>query len=184
MIISHKYKFIFFDIERTGATSIQSVLTKYDEDGIQFHKHAEYQDVSYFIDIFNIRSDSKYTCFTSIRNPWDHAVSRFEHNKKLNEQEKTFDDFESWITSNKGGQLKSITGKDGNVITKHIIRFENIQGDFDAICERIGIPSEEIPHLNSVSRKHYTEYYSDKTRKIIASQYAQEIEMFSYKFGD
>ena len=68
---------------------------------------------------------------------------------------------------------------------------ENMQTDFDKVIvlanknnARAITKKINIPHYNKSSKKHYSDYYDDETKKIAEEFYGEDIERFNYKFGD
>jgi len=63
-------------------------------------------------------------------------------------------------------------------------KIENLQNDFDFICDQIGISRQKLPHLNKSEHVAYTDYYDDEAIEIIDHLYKNDIEHFNYNFGD
>ena len=128
-----------------------------------------------------------YFKFTFVRNPWDKAVSEWRYFSKIIPDYNI--EFKDSINSKKYWghpypwtehawlQIRFALGCD------FVGRFENLQEHFDIVCDKIGIPQQQLPHTNKTKHKHYTEYYDGETREIIAKKYAKDIEYFGYEFG-
>tara|TARA_Y100000310_G_C20633704_1_gene790045 strand:+ start:113 stop:814 length:702 start_codon:yes stop_codon:yes gene_type:complete len=155
------------------------------------------------LDVWN-----NYFKFAFIRNPWDRLVSLYFHNMKNNEVfrkkydsdvfvQKSFNKFLLKYTSNKKisnkilikgfnyGLLTNIdwiSNSSREPIIDFVGRFENLQEDFDVICKKTGMPKQKLPHENKTNHKHYTEYYNEETKGLVAQKYAKDIEYFGYEF--
>lgn len=195
-MLDHNNKCIFVHIPKTAGQSIEQVfldmpyntvrsLLLYKTDipvkGPQILSHlTAYQ---YLQNCFIPRGyfDS-YFKFSFVRNPWGRLVSWyfFKHPGIP---------FQDWVHNlpNSGGQERlqyDYIHKDGKLLVDMVGRFENLQEDFNLVCDSIGIPQQQLPHKNKTNHKHYTEYYDDETRQIVAEKFAKDIEYFGYKFGD
>ena len=80
-------------------------------------------------------------------------------------------------------QEEWFTDEDGNDLVDAILRFENLQTDFDNACRTIGISCGPLPHLNKSLRSSYKKYYNDEEKAIIAKKEEKIIKRFGYEFG-
>jgi hypothetical protein len=126
----------------------------------------------------NIDHTQYYTA-GMIRNPYDRIISFWKWSSKY--LKKTLNEF---LSEKNISPLLDFFSIDSKVEVNNFIRYENLQEDFNAFCNQIGIPPQQLPHKNSSNHKHYTEYYDDETRQIVAEKYAKDIEYFNYKFGE
>ncbi|MCH2076156.1 MAG: hypothetical protein MK180_04600 [Rhodobacteraceae bacterium] len=61
-----------------------------------------------------------------------------------------------------------------------LVRFENIQSDFDAIAEEFGYPSTKMPHLNAGKVRSYDEYMCEELEELVYQQYRPFFELCNY----
>jgi len=198
MRISHKHKFIFIATPKTGCTSIMHLLNEFSDIkskcGEMPRHHTTYAEA---LKHFDFAKD--YTSFAFARNPWDRCVSNWYYMQRVKTGKgnfsekcknilKKYSSFKDYIMD---GSMHTrfpcfnwLSSDGVHVDIDYACKMENIQEDFDAVCDKIGIPRQTVPHKNVTTHKHYTEYYDDETRQIIAQKYAQDIEYFGYKFGE
>tara|TARA_B100001063_G_C16675332_1_gene508736 strand:+ start:211 stop:456 length:246 start_codon:yes stop_codon:yes gene_type:complete len=71
----------------------------------------------------------------------------------------------------------------GNLLTDFIGRYENLQQDFDAICEYLAIPTSTLPHKRKAKdRSSYQAYYTDEIKAQVENHFAQDIQLLGYTF--
>ena len=152
-----------------------------------------------------------YFKFAFVRNPFEREVSSWEYAHKIVHMYEKYKETKSNLCPDKrvyNQKLQIVKMKNFKTLCsrqftdydtysmfyrdKHteknlldfIGKFENLQEDFNTICDKIGIPQQHLPHKNKSKHKHYTEYYDDETKQIVAERYAKDIEYFGYKFGE
>ena len=204
-MIDHKYKYVYIHIPKTGGTSVEQSL-------IQVHHPEIVKPVAFWpddlkeafvvgnssnqhwsLDMFDKYTD--YRSFCTVRNPFDRIVSEYIyiHNGYNMSRSPLPDlDFPTFVKRDlieslafpyhSQCQIAFINTPINHV--DYIIKFENLQEDFNIVCDKIGIPKQQLPHKNPTKHKHYTEYYDDETREIVAKKYARDIEYFGYEFGE
>ena len=190
VMISHEYTCIFIHIGKTGGTSIEHFFNpdvKLDSSkstrgtGNTDFKGKHYSAIQYkneFESIFDL-----YFKFAFVRNPWDLEISLWKWFDLCFKKKKSF---KKHLESRQGsmGFARWICDSSQTNLVEFIGRFENRQEEFNIVCDKIGIPQQKLPHKNKTKHKHYTEYYDDESREIVAEKYTRDIEYFGYKFGE
>ena len=104
----------------------------------------------------------------------------------------TFEEFVDWIRYSSStcvhpvphtNQLDWLVDPHGNELVDFIGRFESLEADWAQIAERLRLPAE-LPHANAnpEQRPHYSEFYTPRSRDVIAGKFAVDIEYFGYAF--
>jgi len=203
-MIDHTKKFIFVHIPKNAGQSMEICLGGYEDKKklwgiendivLQHLKACELQE-KIGDQVFN-----DYFKFTFVRNPFSKCLSEYFWEKTHLGESLNFND---WVKLKLGDlinqsennttimrqkhnleQYKFIYKTSGKCMVDFVGRFEKLQQDFDIVCDKIGIPRQQLPHINKTNHTHYTEYYDDETREIVAEKYARDIEYFGYEFGE
>ncbi len=205
-MISHKHKCIFVHIPKCGGSSLEYLL---ESNQFSFprhpHRHLSLEGFKLNLQHGSLREQIKYYdirdhyfSFTFVRNPWARICSYFFHLQKWCDGEMragtSFNDFViDLLLSN--GNYKTMSP---NLQRKYFIspcvdwaaeidfigKIENFQEDFNTVCDEIGLARQQLPHTNETKHKHYSEYYNDEAREIVAEKYAEDISRFEYKFNN
>lgn len=199
-----KDNYIFIHIPKTAGESIELQLegysnakyyTNYDHKRRIPNQHLTAHEIKK--ELGKSKFDEKYK-FSIVRNPFSRCISEYFWWIQFHSNHISFKDWVAKQLSNLINisqarpilqrhnieQYKFIYDTNNNILVDFIGRFENLQEDFNTICDKIGIPKQQLPHKNKTKHKHYTEYYDDETREIVAEKYAKDIEYFGYKFGE
>jgi len=214
MFINHKDKWVFIHIPKTGGSSIRNALNPlYDltgplrwsrtipvsnKENKKLEQHDNIIKLDQYLKDKHLSIDN-YFKFCFVRNPWDRCVSMYHYFQHLvnirpnptawrDKVIRNCPDFLSYIRSEQyfapSLQVRQLIDKDNTINIDYVGKIETFQQDFDNICDKIGIPRQKLSHKNKTNHKHYTEYYDDETRDLVAKRCARDIEAFGYKFGE
>ena len=162
--ISSGRRFLFIHPQKTGGSSVYTVLRDLFDDGGSPSEHAHLRDFKI------IQSD--YFKFMTTRNPWDRCVSLIAWHKKSGRNH-------SLRTAARTMMPLSYFGA---AEMDYILRFEHLTQDFAMLCGKLGLPARALPHHNASEHGHRREYFTEETRQIVAERFAEDIERFGYEF--
>lgn len=179
---SEVQKFTWFKVPKVGTRTIMTIL----------HRHCELPKKKSLAP-FDPDTNNDYFRFAFVRNPWDRVVSCYfsrvvpQEDKRFSECfGKSFDYFVDFISNQDlftadphiRLQIALIPINDIDFIG----RYENFENDLQFVLNMIGIETSQIPCVNATPRKHYSKYYTEKTKRAIAKAYKRDIREFGYAF--
>jgi len=130
---------------------------------------------------------NSYFKFAFERNPFDKVVSDYNRRITHNNYDKSFKQYclecSSGLMKFRNG-FKLYSSKDGKIIVDFIGKYENLQDDFNFVCNKLNLSEIELKRKN-VSHKNnynYRTYYDDESKRIVEEQYSKVIKLFNYKF--
>lgn len=207
MIVSHQHRFVFVAIPKTGTHSVRQALRAhlgpddieqvglfvnkrfpYDELAQIKHGHLSLQQVRPFLREENFKN---YFKFAFVRNPYDRFVSYcafMTRNGDMFSRDPTavmrhmlfVEPPEQHILFQ--SQHSLLVDENGYLLTDEIGRVEQMQASYNALCAKIGIPSQALEKVNSTSRRDYRDYYDDELKQGVGRRYARDLDLFGYEF--
>lgn len=207
MIYSHKHNFLYIAVAKTATSLIEGYISsnfhqssfqsifRASDGSNKLHKHSKHIDV-----LNKIPECKKFWSFAFVRNPYDRVVSWFSYltqglndikvqkeHLKIYGADYLSGDFQDFCKNAPdfvfNNQFFHLCDKNNNISIDFVGRYENLQSDFDLVCEKLNISKSKLPTRNKSKHKYYTEYYNDETKEIVANKYAKDIEYFGYEFG-
>lgn len=209
MLISDSHKFIFLRMRKVASRSMRAILQplcipvpdgrlqhllsrarlEWDYHGYVFRAHDSILAAQKRMPPENF---ADYFKFAFVRNPWERLVSEYEfilRNPQHGRYKRVvalgnFPAFIQMQVPRKDAyQLNMLCDKNGRLLMDFVGKLENLDRDWQTVCERIGIAHQALPRENVSDRKPYQEYYSEASVKLVAKHWAREIELFGYSYG-
>lgn len=208
MIVSHRHRFIFAAVPKTGTHSVRRALREQmgEEDVEQVrlfvekrfpwddlaaiqHGHLALRQVRPYL---GEAAFSGYFKFAFVRNPFDRFVSYCAFMLRGGDvfQQRPRDVMRHFLFREPPEQhilfqpqASLLADADGRtLLTDAIGRVEDMQASYEAICARIGIPARALERVNSTQRGDYRRYYDQTLIDGVAKRYAQDLDLFGYSF--
>jgi hypothetical protein len=208
MIVSHRHRFIFAAVPKTGTHSVRQALREQmgeadvEQVGLFVNKRFPWEDLAAIqhghLSLRQVRpylgeeAFSGYFKFAFVRNPFDRFVSYCAFMLRGGDvfQQRPQDVMRLFLFEQPPEnhilfqpQASLLVDEDGKtLLTEAVGRVEDMQGSYDAICARIGIPSRLLDRVNGGRREDYRRYYDQALIDGVAARYAQDLELFGYTF--
>ena len=207
MIISHKHRYVFVQLPRTGTTSIgRELVEKYDGQRMRnFERHVTYD--RFFRHA--TEEEKQYFVFSCIRNPLDKTASLYfkyksDHHAYLDPKKKRRENI--LVGAVRKRQFKYVQKERASFASflekffklpyddwsclshdkfDSIVRFENIDADFAEVLKKLNIEQEgSLPKSNRTAKdaNSYLEVYTPDIRRHAMWIFAPYMVRWGYEF--
>lgn len=79
-------------------------------------------------------------------------------------------------------QFHQLSDASETLLTDYIGRYETYSDSILAICNRAGFNAPIVQRINASTHHHYSAYYSQAAKEMVANAVALDIESFGYQF--
>lgn len=208
MLISDSHRFIFLRMRKVASTSMQTILrpmcvpvpagklahiksrTRLEWD---YHRYVPraHENILAAKRRMPAEKFEDYFKFAFVRNPWERLVSEYEFILKRPEHGrhkrvkglKSFDEFiQMQIPRSDAYQLNMLCDRNSRLLMDFVGKLENLDRDWQSVCNRIGISYHALPRKNVTERKPYQDYYDADAIQQVAKHWAREIALFEYTY--
>ena len=127
--------------------------------------------------------------FCTVRNPFDRFVSycRFINRDTQNMQTGALATMKKTIADKSiqrqplfRPQIEFVTDEAENLLVDFVCRFENLQSDFEKVCEKLGFPAVRLEKVNSTDATNYQSFYDNELKEMTREFYRKDFEFFDY----
>ena len=175
---------------------------------VDFYQHGTAQQC-----LKSLRKSNKnfadYFSFVIVRNPWDRYYSFFKYFKEYAKKYKNKDTSIKWndVAVNQGracvrlfeGKTDKIvlrniiisnarqsdyyTNENDEIVVSHIAKFENLNEEFELLCNKVNVTYSPLSHGNkSVIKGSYHDIYTQDTIDLVAKKENRVIKLKGYKY--
>lgn len=228
-MICHEYRTVFVHVPKTAGRSIEHVflelvgltwetraplLLRANDDPCLGPPRLAHLTASEYVSLGHISQEEfdAYFKFAFVRNPWTRLVSEYKFrgwHKVFSFRDFIFKHFPqpSWsaMYNHVKPQYEFLFDEHGNQLVDFIGKYENLQADFDRVCQLLGLEPPKLPHVGQSDRRkwwypikhplefwrmrrnthpNYTCYYDARAIEFVSQMYHKDIETFGYRFGE
>ena len=187
MFINHKHKFIFIHIPKNAGTSIRNSfnINGYDKKVVsKRYPHSTCSEIKKYIgdNIWN-----EYYKFSFVRNPFDRLVSFYHFHKsdqykhKVGRERAYTQSFKDWVIDTKDKNVIQTQSDYLDEQINFIGSFENLQEDFNLVCNQMDILPYKLPHYNQSQHDSWDTYYDDELTDFVLNRYQKDFINFYEK---